>query len=77
MPRQQIVYPIPDRPECEVLVDGGWWFGEVRMWTQDDDGSWSANVSWTRNTETRLDAVPAARVRPVENDYSRGRTGAP
>lgn len=70
---QQIVYNIPDRPECEVLVDGEWWFGEVRMWTQDVDGAWTANASYSRDGLTHLGTFPADQLRPVEGDYSRGR----
>lgn len=70
---QQIVYAIPDRPECEVLVDGEWWFGEVRMATQMDDGTWVANVEWGGPDGNRLDEFPAERVRKTELDWSRGR----
>lgn len=74
---RQIVYSIPDRPECEVLVDGHWWYGDLYAWAQDNDGGWTATVSWTRNGERRLGPFPADQVRPVETDYSRGRTVAP
>jgi hypothetical protein len=35
----QTVYPPADRPEVEVLVEGTWHYGELRMWTQHRDGS--------------------------------------
>ena len=55
-----------ERPEVEGLVDGVWYPGELRMWTKARDGSWSANVMWSRvSGENRLDTVPADHVRPV------------
>jgi hypothetical protein len=30
----------------EVLVGGVWRVGELRMWSQRDDGSWDRNVQW-------------------------------
>lgn len=65
MPRH-IVYDIAERPEIEVQVDGQWWFGTLRMWTHEDDGTWTAQVTWTRHGENRIDSFPAARVRPAE-----------
>jgi hypothetical protein len=60
------VYPPADRPEVEVLVDGTWYPGELRMWTQGEDGSWSANVMWSRASgENRLDTFPSDNVRPL------------
>ena len=45
--RQRIEYSSPlDWPDVEVLVDGGWRPGEVRMQTQIDDGTWELNVQW-------------------------------
>ena len=62
----QTVYSPADRPEVEVLVEGTWHYGELRMWTQHRDGSWSANVMWTRaHGENRLDTFPAENVRPL------------
>ncbi len=52
--------PPADRPEVEVLVDGTWHYGELRMWTQHDDESWSANVVWSRaHGANRLDTFLA------------------
>jgi hypothetical protein len=39
------VYPPGERPDVEVLVDGTWCDGELRMWTRREDGWWG-NVSW-------------------------------
>ena len=33
-----------DRPDVEVLVDGVWCRGELRMWTEHDEGAWTAQV---------------------------------
>ena len=58
------VYEPHERPEIEVLVEGAWHYGELRMWIQHRDGSWSANVMWERaHGENRLDALPAEKVR--------------
>lgn len=35
-----------DRPDVLVDVDGTWLPGELRMWVQADDDSWSAQVQW-------------------------------
>ena len=60
------VYPPADRPEVEVLVDGTWHYGELRMWRRSEEGSWLANVRWTRaQGENRLDTFPAEKVRPL------------
>jgi len=59
-------YPPADRPEVKVLVDGVWYPGELRMWTQAIEGSWFANVTWSRvSGKPWLDTVPANHVRPV------------
>ena len=59
------VYSPADRPEVEVLVEGAWYTSELRMWTQSKDGSWFANVTWSRaHGENRIDIFPAERVRP-------------
>ncbi len=60
------VYSPADRPEVEVLVDGAWFYGELRMWTQHRDGSWWANVMWSSAVaENRLDTFNAEDVGPV------------
>jgi len=62
-----IVYKPHERPDVEVLVDGVWFPGELRMWTQRDDGTWSADVRWSEGTgaSSRLDTFPADQIRPV------------
>jgi hypothetical protein len=65
MVKQFHTYPIDQRPEVEVQVDGAWYSGELRQWIE-ADGYRTCDVSWRRApTETRLDTFPAARVRPV------------
>lgn len=60
------VPPHAERPEVEVLVDGAWYYGEVRMQTQLDDGSWEFIVEWVeRPGDRRLDTFSASAVRPT------------
>ena len=40
-----------ERPDIEVLVDGVWCEGELRMWSQREDGTWQADVQWRPNGE--------------------------
>jgi hypothetical protein len=40
------VYRPGERPDIEVLVDGVWREGELRMWIQREDGTWWAQVTW-------------------------------
>lgn len=71
MVRQQIVYRPAERPLCEAFVDGRWVPAEVRMWTQGDDGAWSADVGYSpspavsrtgtfRSSDLRTDAAHAS-----------------
>jgi hypothetical protein len=65
-------YTPGERPDVEVLVDGQWWPGELRQWSQDEEGNWWANVTWRREPgHTHIDTVPAEQVRPVQTDFSR------
>ena len=55
-----------DRPLCEALVDDRWVPGEVRMWVQAADGSWSADVGYSlERGSTRIGTFPADRLRAV------------
>jgi hypothetical protein len=55
-----------ERPEVKVLVDGAWHYGELRMWTQHADRTWSAQVTWTRAAgENLIGKFPASEIRPV------------
>ena len=36
MAREIHTYPIDQRPDVEVLVDGTWYPGELRQWIEDD-----------------------------------------
>lgn len=59
-------YPIDQRPDVEVEVDGAWHPGELRQWVQRDDGTWWADCSWsTAPGSRRLDSFEAERVRRV------------
>jgi len=64
---QNRVYPPGDWPAVEVLVDGQWLDGELRVWTQHRDGTWWANVSWrpTGEYSRRLGNFPADHIRKV------------
>ena len=63
---RHIVYQPHERSEVEVLVDGAWHYGELRMWTHERDGSWSAQVTWTRTSgEQFIDTFEADDVRPL------------
>lgn len=46
----RVIYTGDDRIEVEVLMHGDdgkeWVSGELRSWNQDDDGNWSAMVSY-------------------------------
>ncbi len=65
--RQVITYTGHDQPLVEVLVDGDWYPGDLRAWRQHDDGTWTAQVTWSRAAgEKRIDAFPADHVRPVD-----------
>lgn len=62
-----VIYTGEDRREVEVLVDGVWHYGEQRSWDQDEDGAWSAVVTWSAAPgENRLDRFPADRIRLVD-----------
>lgn len=61
--KTRTVYRPEDRPEAEVEVDGTWYYGEVRMWSVDDDGTWHAQVKWSAPDGNRIDTFPQDRVR--------------
>lgn len=66
MPTHQVFKP-GDRPMAEVLVAGEWRPAEIRMWTHEDDGTWSANVTWSAGVgQNYLDTFPAEQLRPVD-----------
>jgi hypothetical protein len=45
MPKFHVPKP-SDRPDVEVLIDGAWCQGELRMWTRHDDGTWTAQAQY-------------------------------
>lgn len=76
MVRQRIEYLSGlERPAVEVLVDGAWCYGLIRMQTQLDDGTWELNVQWMPSDDHswRIDTFPPERVRSDTVDRSRGR----
>lgn len=71
--KQQMTYFGFDRPDVEVLVDGTWWPGQLRMWTRHDDGTWTGNVLFHDAEGNRADTFPADHIREDTVDRSRGR----
>ena len=67
MKDNRIVYRPGQRPGVEVLVDGEWHVGELRMWFQEKDGGpWVGDVLWApTGSATRLATFPAAAIRPA------------
>ena len=62
---RHVVHRHDERPEVEV-PDGTWFYGELRMWTHERDGSWSAQVTWSRAVgENFIDTFAADDVRPL------------
>ncbi len=59
MPTHHVPKP-GDRPDVEVLVGGVWCPGELRMWTQTDDDTWTAQLQYRPpGTHTRvIDTFP-------------------
>jgi hypothetical protein len=69
------VYPPAERPDVEVRVDGRWFAGEVRSWSQRPSGWW-ADCSWHPETgSSRLDTFHEDDVRLDTVDRSYGRDG--
>ena len=64
-----------ERPDVEVLVDGTWCPGELRMWTQHDNGDWAADVQYRPPGaySSHLATFPECQVRKNTIDRSRGR----
>lgn len=64
-----------ERPDVEVLGDGTRRPGELRMWTQDDDGAWEAQEQYRPpGSHSRvIGAFPAEHVREDDTDRSHGR----
>jgi hypothetical protein len=75
MPREPIVYEPIDRPPVEVLVDGTWCYGVLRMW-KDTPTGWVGDVMYFPPGENsgHYDDFPADRIRPDTVDRSYGRT---
>lgn len=62
---EPIVYRADERPDVEVLWEGAWCPGELRMQRQDKAEQWLCNVQYRRPGElsSHLDTFPAAQVR--------------
>jgi hypothetical protein len=59
-----VFYAPGERPDVEVLIDGNWYPGELRMWTK-SGVRWAANCSYrTAPGNTRLDTFDQDEVRP-------------
>lgn len=67
MPTHHVPKP-GDRPDVEVQVGGHWHPGELRMWTQHDDDTWTAQVQWqpAGTTTRQIDTFDRKDVREVE-----------
>lgn len=66
---QHLVYS--ERRDVEVRIDGAWWPGELRMWTQRPDESWWAQATWRREPGMTFSAtVPADDVRAAETEHT-------
>lgn len=76
MSRETIVYALADRPPVEVVVDGTWCFGILRMWTPVGDDGWVADVQYypPGQITSYLDSFPADQVREDTVDRSYGRS---
>jgi hypothetical protein len=72
---EPIAYLAQDRPDGEVLWEGVWCPGEVRMKRQDQAGRWWCDVQYRRPGElsSHIDGFPAERVRLDTVDRSAGR----
>ena len=59
------VYEQGERPAVEVLVHGHWLTGELRKWTQRDDGTWWGNIQYMPADEftPHLGTFPAEWIR--------------
>ena len=60
-----IVYLTHERPDVEVLWEGVWCPGELRMQRQDDSGQWLCNVQFRRPGElsSHIDTFRVSAVR--------------
>jgi hypothetical protein len=74
MPSHHVPKP-GDRPDVEVVVDGVWCPGELRMWTQDADDNWTAQVQYRPpgSFSRVIGAFGADQVREDTVDRSHGR----
>ena len=62
---EPIVYLAQDRPDVEVLWEGVWCPGEMRMQRQDSSGQWLCNVQYRRPGElsSHIDTFRSSEVR--------------
>jgi hypothetical protein len=70
---ERIIYAPLERPDVEVVVDGTWWPGEVRMATELVDGTWSHSVQYRTGEGQFLGTFTDDQVRSDTIDRSRGR----
>lgn len=74
-----VVYHPADRPDVEILHDGQWYAGELRMWTR-TKGGWAGQVQWHRGVgDTLIDTFPADQIRqaPEGNPEHASGSGRP
>ncbi|HZW45809.1 MAG TPA: hypothetical protein VFF32_15765 [Dermatophilaceae bacterium] len=77
MPPQHQVYRPAERPDVEALIDGQWRPGELRAWTQHEDGTRTFDVQYQpvgTNSRT-IGTFTADEIRSDTVDRSRGRAG--
>jgi hypothetical protein len=59
-------FPLDERPAIDVLVDGTWYAGELRSWSQPfPSGDWWASVGFRISTTLHVRTVRSSQVRPT------------
>ena len=71
---EPIVYAAHERPDVEVLWEGAWCPGELRMQRRDETGQWLCQVQYRRPGElsSHIDNFPASLVRADTVDQGGG-----
>ena len=72
---EPIVCLAHERPNVEVLWEGTWCLGELRMQRQDATGQWLGQVQYRRPGElsSHIDTFPPSQVRAGTADLGAGR----
>ena len=58
--REHHIFRPGEHPDVEVVVNGLWCDGQLRVWTQREDGSWHGDVEW-RADDMRVGHRPTPR----------------